>query len=93
MTDRVSKPRPHSREDVVFRALVDEWVLFDPMTHNLHVLNHTAALIWNLCDGESDEAGLVVALQDLMEDAPDAETLGAHVRETVATFEREGLLR
>ncbi len=30
---------PRSRDDVVFRELADDWVLFDPETRRLHVLS------------------------------------------------------
>ena len=93
VTETDSGVRPQGREDVVFRALVDEWVLFDPVSHQLHVLNNVAAVIWNLCDGSVDEDGMVQALQELMEDAPDVATLRTHVGETLEAFRREGLLR
>lgn len=83
---------PRGRQDVVFRPLVDEWVLYDPETRQLHVLNHTAALVWSLCDGALDEAGMVQALGDLLPDAPPEPVLRDHVRETLDTFLREGLL-
>lgn len=84
--------RPRGRADVVFRSLGDEWVLFDPLTGRLHVLNHTAALVWSLCDGELDADGVVGALRDLVEDAPDEDVLRAHVRQTLERFTGEGLL-
>ena len=92
VTEADSRALPKGRDDVVFRALVDEWVLFDPISHQLHVLNHVAALIWNLCDGTADENGIVEALRELLDDAPDPATLRAHVDETLGTFRREGLL-
>lgn len=91
----MNTPQPgtaRGRDDVVFRALVDEWVLYDPATRQLHVLNHTAALVWSLCDGTLDEAGLAQALGDLLPSAPAEPVLRDHVRETLATFVREGLL-
>lgn len=84
--------RPMGRDDVVFRALVDEWVLYDPATRQLHVLNHTAALVWDLCDGTLDEDGLIRALGDLLPHAPPPDVLRGHVRGTLDTFAREGLL-
>lgn len=54
---------PKAREDVVFRPLADEWVLFDPRRHLLHVLNLTAALVWSHCDGETSVEALVEALE------------------------------
>lgn len=55
--------RPKAREDVVFRQLDDEWVLFDPRSEQLHVLNLSAALVWSHCTGEftRDEIARAVA--------------------------------
>lgn len=44
--------RPRRREDVVFRRVGEEWLLFDPATQLIHVLNLTAALVWSFCEGE-----------------------------------------
>ena len=44
--------RPRGREDVVFRRLDEEWVLYDPQTNQLHALNLSAALVWEHCTGE-----------------------------------------
>lgn len=50
--------RPAGREDVVFRRVGEDWVLFDPATQRIHVLNLTAALVWSHCTGELDGAGI-----------------------------------
>lgn len=89
---RSTADRPRARGDVVFRALVEEWVLYDPATRNLHALNHTAALVWSLCDGTLDEDAMVRALNDLLPDPPPEGVLRADLREALAIFRREGLL-
>ena len=37
----------------------DEVVLYDPRRARMHVCNATAALIWQLCDGEHDVDSIV----------------------------------
>jgi len=50
--------RPRSRDDVVFRRVGEDWVLFDPVTQRIHILNLTAALVWSFCTGEEDVAAV-----------------------------------
>ncbi len=46
--------RPRPRDDVVFRRVGEDWVLFDPVDQRIHVLDLTAALVWSFCTGEQD---------------------------------------
>ena len=50
--------RPRSRDDVVFRRVGGDWVLFDPLAQRIHVLNLSAALVWSFCTGERDVASV-----------------------------------
>jgi hypothetical protein len=40
------------RSKLVVRELADETIVYDVEGHRAHCLNHTAALVWGLCDGE-----------------------------------------
>lgn len=44
--------RPRGRDDVVFRRVAGEWLLFDPASQEIHVLNLPSALAWSFCTGE-----------------------------------------
>jgi len=44
--------KPKKREDLTIHELGDEVMLYDAANEKIHVLNHTAYLIWNLCDGQ-----------------------------------------
>lgn len=46
--------RPKTRDDVVFRQVGEDWVLFDPVTQRIHVLSLTSALLWSSCTGDRD---------------------------------------
>lgn len=85
--------RPERRDEVVFRSLSDEWVLYDPATRRLHVLNLTAALVWSYCDGTRDTGDLVRSVRAAFREAPAEKRVGDDVREALETFAREGLVR
>ena len=44
------------RSKLVVRVLADETLVYDVEGHRAHCLNRTAALVWNLCDGENTVA-------------------------------------
>ena len=83
---------PKAREDVVFRPLADEWVLFDPRRHLLHVLNLTAALVWSHCDGETSMEALVEEVESAFADPPPRSDLVRDVDEALQRFRSEELL-
>jgi RecG-like helicase len=43
--------KPKKREDIESQVLGDEIMLYDSVNEKIHVLNHTAYFIWQLCDG------------------------------------------
>ena len=49
MTDR---DKPVRKPSVISRKLGGETVLYDQETRAIHVLNPTAILVWDLCDGK-----------------------------------------
>ena len=70
---------PRAREDVVFRRVGEEWVLFDPTAQRIHVLNLTAALVWSFCTGDHDVASIEgqvrTAFEETVDDAGVLDTL------------------
>ncbi len=83
---------PRRRDEVVFRSLSDEWVLYDPESRRLHVLNLTAALVWSYCDGTYDLRELVRSVRAAFREAPPEDRVVEDVREALDTFARERLL-
>jgi len=49
--DELNK-KPKKRDDLAIHELGDEVMLYDAANEKIHVLNHTASLIWNFCDGQ-----------------------------------------
>ena len=84
---------PQGREDVVFRQLADDWVLFDPKTNQIHVLNLSAALVWTACTGRSSLDQIVREVAGTYADAPDEAQVREDVDAALARFWSEGLLQ
>jgi len=92
MKDILDSERPKGRADVVFRPLDDTWVLFDPRTERLHVLNLTAALIWEHMDGETTLNGLADAVGSAFDPRVAATEILPDVKAVLDRFEESGLL-
>jgi pyrroloquinoline quinone biosynthesis protein D len=48
----MDEQRPRQGEEIFFRQIEDEGILYQPQENRVHSLNRTALLIWELCDGE-----------------------------------------
>ncbi|MDT8370299.1 MAG: PqqD family protein [Longimicrobiales bacterium] len=83
---------PRARADVVLRPVGRDWVLYDPRTRDLHLLNITAALTWDLLDGTLTEAEIVGQIRELVREAPPAPVVEEDVRGAIRDFDQKGLL-
>jgi Coenzyme PQQ synthesis protein D (PqqD) len=79
-------PRPMGRDDVILRQLDDEWVIYDPLSQELHVLNQTAALVWLYCTGDKTSVDIVAALQRVFEDQVSTDQLASDVDRALEKF-------
>jgi pyrroloquinoline quinone biosynthesis protein D len=70
--------------------LDDDLVIYDPSNGRAYVLNPTAALIWELCDGSMTIEGMADELKQ--EYGLEDETVLADVEALIAQLERAGLL-
>lgn len=84
--------RPKAREDVVFRQMDDEWVVFDPVGKKMHVLNVTAGLVWSRLDGETTMEEIVAAVCEAFDPPALPDTVARDVCEITNRFRAEGLL-
>jgi hypothetical protein len=83
---------PLAREDVVFRALGDEYAILDSAGEVVHVLNATAAAVWLLCDGAHDVAAIAREVATLFQSGPMNDVV-EDVRGAITAFTERGLLR
>jgi hypothetical protein len=70
----------------------EETFLYRAETEAIHVLNPTARLIWELCDGEHTLADIEQALRTSF-DIPAERNVIADIRQTLELFASKGLLR
>ncbi len=83
---------PKARGDVLLRPMGKEWVLYDPKTRQVHILNVSAALTWSALDGTTPVEAIADEVASEMREAPAVEVVLADVRAAVARFREEGLL-
>ena len=81
-----------ARDDVVSRQVDDEWVLYDPVSEKMHVLNVTASLVWNQLDGTQTLDELAALTREAFEQPPAVEVVARDVRAVLQQFASEGLL-
>lgn len=62
MTDR-----PARAADIEINRVDDGYVVYHPAQERVHYLNHTAALVLELCTGENDAASIVGLLHTAYE--------------------------
>jgi len=84
---------PVRREDVIYRQLNEaEAILYDLETGCLHVLNSTAMLIWEACDGAHTIEDMVTVIKEQYA-RTDSRGVAKDVRATLDTFAAQGLLQ
>ena len=44
---------PRRNDSITEKILDDEIILYNQATHNVHSLNKTAGILWQLCDGKA----------------------------------------
>jgi len=82
--------RPAVRSDISVQAIGDELMLYDSSGEKIHVLNHSAQCIWNLCNGTHT---LEDIRRELARKYPDAgEALIEDIGSTIEQFRVKGLL-
>jgi PqqD family protein of HPr-rel-A system len=85
--------RPKLRTDVEIQQLDEhETLVYDPQSDNVHVLNSTAALIANLCDGHHTLEEIAAELQKQFTVGDETDVL-ADVEETLDSLQIQGLLQ
>ncbi|HZB97277.1 MAG TPA: PqqD family protein [Candidatus Sulfotelmatobacter sp.] len=84
MTDR-----PLRVEGIEINPIPEGYVVYDPERDRVHELNHTAALVLELCNGENTSEDIVRVLQTVYELGEPPES-GA--RECIDQLRAEGLV-
>jgi hypothetical protein len=86
----VPRAKPLAREDLTVAEIDGEAVVFDPVPSKLHFLNHSAALIFGLCDGQTtiaEMSGAIAEAYDL-----DPHEVDGQIRPLLRQFQSSGML-
>ncbi len=87
---RSDATRPLGRDDLLTREVDGEFFLYDPVTDRIVLINHSAAVIFELCDGTRTEGEIAAEVKRLYRSQ--AEQVDKEVRETLAEFRASGLI-
>ncbi len=87
---RSNATRPLARDDLLTREVDGEFFLYDPVTDRVLLINHSAAVVFDLCDGTRTEDEISAEVQRLYESQ--AEQLANEVRATLAEFRTHGFI-
>lgn len=82
---------PQRRAGIQAKPLHDELVLYDAGGSAIHVLNPTAAAVWELCDGAHSLGDIAAALAVAFEVAQGEDVFG-DVQRILAEFAAKGLV-
>ena len=84
--------RPVRKPGVVARDIGDELFLYEVGGREIHILNPTARLVWELCDGEHAVVDMEQAIKARYS-VPQGHDLTADIRPTLELLARKGLFR
>ena len=74
MTDKIME-KPKARQDITVQNMGDEVLLYDSDRESVHILNHTAHAIWNLCDGNHTIEEIQQKMQKQFSEAKESDLL------------------
>ena len=86
----VANARPARNPGITLRRSAGEIMLYDETADRVHMLNATAAAIWELCDGQTDEPEMVAAICQLT--GLPVEVIEEDVSRLLAEFAKAGLV-
>jgi hypothetical protein len=82
--------RPLARTDIAVQEIGDEVMLYDSGNEKIHVLNHSAYAIWQMCNGKNSLVDMCEQLAVQYEDS--SLNLFDDVQATLDGFMQKGLL-
>jgi PqqD family protein of HPr-rel-A system len=88
----MSTKGPLRKEGILSRKLGDEWMLYDPESGVVHIINATAESVWDLCDGKHGPDEIATSLRETFE-VSDGTPVREEVHEIIEAFFDKGLLR
>lgn len=83
--------KPLRKRSVLCKRMGQETVLYNKESEAIHVLNPTALLVWDLCDGEHSVEDMEKAIRNEFS-VGDEEKVSEQIQGVIARLSEEGLL-
>ena len=87
----MSEKRPIRKSGITAKNIGSETLLYGAGDKAIHVLNPTAHLVWELCDGAHTVADMERAVRERFA-VPEGRDLRADIEQTLQVFAAKGLL-
>jgi PqqD family protein of HPr-rel-A system len=87
----MTSKKPLRKESVLRGSMGEETVLYNEESGGIHVLNPTALLVWNLCDGEHTLSEIESAMRKEFSVGAE-QPVSEDIQEVLERFSKEGLL-
>ena len=88
---RIAETTVLKPENISYRERDGEGVLYDSDSRNIHVLNKTALMVWNLCEEAERPQDIATSIADKF-GVPTARVIG-DVMECLNRFEELGIIK
>ena len=82
---------PMRKDGIECQKLEEEWMLYDPQTGCVHVLNAVAEVVWRMCDGRHSIGEMAQQIAAAYE-VPEGADVLADVQSVIESFAERGML-
>jgi hypothetical protein len=83
--------KPVHKRNLILKDLGDEFLIYSAEHKEIHVINPTAQLIWNMCDGEHSISDIEEQIRVHFSIPPERDIVG-DIQSTLDIFRNKGLL-
>ena len=83
--------KPLQKSNLIIKDLGDEFLIYSAEHKELHVINPTARLIWDMCDGNHTINDIKTEIQTRFAIPPDRDII-SDIHSTLDTFCKKGLI-
>lgn len=87
----MTENKPLRKKSILCKRMEQETVLYAKETEAIHVLNPTALLVWDLCDGEHSVEDMEKAIRNEFSVGEEG-TISQDIQGVIDRFFKEGLL-
>ena len=83
--------KPLHKKNLLLKDLGDEFLIYSAENKEIHIMNPTAQLIWNMCDGEHSLDDIESEVRSHFSIPPERD-IKADIQNTLNIFRRKGLM-